>query len=59
MAVVDIEEDTLTVRFRGVHRFWALKRQLEVPLVHIVDARIDPVLGLPSPGGCSAHTFRG
>jgi hypothetical protein len=50
MAVVSIEPDALRVTFRGIHRFWALRRQLDVPLAHIVGARIDPLLASASPG---------
>jgi hypothetical protein len=50
MAVVTIEADALTVKFRGIHRFWTLRRRLDVPLGHIVDARIDPLLASGRPG---------
>jgi hypothetical protein len=50
MAVVSVGSGTLTVRFLGVHRFWTLKRQLDIPLDHVVDARADPLLASASPG---------
>jgi hypothetical protein len=50
VAVVSIEANALRVTFRGIHRFWTLRRQLTVPLAHIVDARRDPSLASASPG---------
>ena len=50
MAAISIGARALTVRFRGIHRFWTLKRRLEVPLDSIVDARVDPALAAGEPG---------
>lgn len=50
MAAISIDAGVLTVRFRGIHMFWTLRRRLDVPLEHVVDARMDPVLAASSPG---------
>jgi hypothetical protein len=50
MAAVTVGARALTVEFRGIHRFWTLRRRLNVPLEHIVDARADPALAASSPG---------
>jgi hypothetical protein len=50
MAAVTVGARALTVEFRGIHRFWTLRRRLNVPLEHIVDARADRSLAASSPG---------
>ncbi len=50
MAAISIEAGVLTARFRGLHMFWTLRRRLDVPLEHVVDARMDPALAASSPG---------
>jgi hypothetical protein len=50
MAAVSVGARALTVEFRGLHRFWTLRRPLDVPLEHIVDARTDRALAASSPG---------
>ncbi len=50
MAAVSVGARELTVKFRGIHKFWTLRRRLEVPLEHVVDARMDPALAASSPG---------
>ena len=50
MAAVSVGAQALTVKFRGIHMFWTLKRRLDVPLNHVVDARMDPAFAASSPG---------
>jgi hypothetical protein len=50
MAAISVGARALTVRFRGIHRFWTLKRRLDVSLESIVDARVDPALAAREPG---------
>jgi hypothetical protein len=50
MAAVSVGAQALTVKFSGIHMFWTLKRRLDVPLNHVVDARLDPALAASSPG---------
>lgn len=50
MAAVSVGARVLTVKFPGIHKFWTLKRRLDVPLNHVVDARIDPAFAASWPG---------
>lgn len=55
MARVSIADDLLTVQLTGLHRVWALKRHIRVPLTHVRGATPDPGIvgerkGLRAPG---------
>lgn len=55
MARVSITDDLLTVELQGLHRLWAFKRRLRVPLAHVRGATADPGMarerkGLRAPG---------
>ena len=41
-ARIDIDEETLTVRLRGLDVMWTTRRRITVPLAHVQGARIDP-----------------
>jgi hypothetical protein len=53
---VELAKYALVVHVRGMDRLWALKSCLEIPLVHVVGAEIDPEIaqgwrkGLRAPG---------
>ena len=42
MVNVSIEGDRVRFEVEGWDKLWSLKSQLEIPLLHIVDARVDP-----------------
>ena len=56
MAEVELTENALIVHVRGMDRLWALTSRLEIPLAHVVDAKVDPEMargwrkGLRAPG---------
>jgi hypothetical protein len=68
MARVRIEGDRLVVELTGLHRLWALKRRLTVPLASVRGATVDPGMarevegmrapGLRIPGVAAMGTFR-
>ncbi len=41
MVNIGLTPDTLLIRIEGVNRFWALKRQLKIPLAHVVGVEAD------------------
>ena len=45
MTEIELTDDTLIVHVRGADTFWAFKSQLEIPLIHVVDAEVDPAVG--------------
>jgi hypothetical protein len=45
MTEVELTESTMIVHVRGADQFWALKSQLEIPLLHVVGAQVDPAVG--------------
>jgi hypothetical protein len=49
MAEVELTEDALIVHVRGLDRIFALKSQLEIPLSHVVGAKVDPAVAHPAP----------
>ena len=68
MVSITIEGDRVRFDVEGMHKLWSLKSQLEIPLEHIVSARVDPApargwfhgLRLPGtdiPGILTAGTF--
>jgi hypothetical protein len=67
MAEVELNDTTLTVKIEGWDRVWALKSQLEIPLEHVREARVDPearmswktlkIAGAHLPGVISAGRF--
>jgi hypothetical protein len=42
MVTITIEEQALDIRVEGMHKLWALKSSLRVPLSDIVEVRHDP-----------------
>jgi hypothetical protein len=42
VAAVELDDTNLTVKIEGWDRVWALKTQLEIPLAHVREARVDP-----------------
>ena len=42
MVEISIEGDALIVEVQGLHKLWALKSSLRVPLAHIESVRHDP-----------------
>ena len=68
MARINIEGDTLVVRVEGLDKLWALKSRLDIPLVNVRGATLDPGIvsepkGLRGPGTnvrgvITAGTFR-
>lgn len=66
MAHVSITDRLLTVELHGLHRVWALKRRIQVPLSHVRGATADPGIatepkGVRAPGlrlpGVAIGTF--
>jgi len=53
---VELTQDTLIVRVRGMDRLWSLRSRLEIPLSHVLDAEADTQVarewqkGLRAPG---------
>lgn len=68
MTNVAIVGDKLVVEPQGWHRFWSLRRRIEVPLASVRSARVDPTrsmrprgLRMPGsywPGKIAAGTYR-
>lgn len=55
MASVSVTDDLLTLDVQGLHRLWAFKRRIHVPLAHVRGATADPGIvhepkGLRAPG---------
>ncbi len=42
MVEISIREDSLLVEVQGMHKLWALKSTLQVPLADVVSVRHDP-----------------
>lgn len=42
MVVISIDGENLRVDVQGMHRFWALKSRLTIPLTHVRGATADP-----------------
>jgi hypothetical protein len=42
VAEVELTENALIVHVRGMDRLWALKSRLEIPISHVVGAKVDP-----------------
>ena len=68
MVNVSIEGDRVRFEIEGWDKFWSLKSQLEIPLMHILSARVDPepargwwhgirLPGTNLPGVITAGTF--
>ena len=45
MTEIELIESTLIVHVRGTDKFWSFKSQLEIPLIHVVGAEVDPAVG--------------
>jgi len=70
MAEIAIEDGMLVVTMQGADKLWALKSRLEVPLIHVRGAGIDPDFirreryrgirtgGTSVPGVITAETWR-
>ncbi len=68
MARVSITDATLVVEMEGLHKAWALRSRIEVPLAHVRGATLDPGIvhgykgvrlgGTQLPGVITAGTFR-
>ena len=69
MADVELTEDALIIHVRGMDRVFALKSRLEIPLSHVVGAKVDAEIAHPAawkslrltatqiPGVVTAGTF--
>src|SRR6266851_3448151 len=68
MVSVTLLSDRAVFEVEGLHQLWALRSRLEIPLVHIMGAEIDPdqvgrwwhgwkLLGTDVPGLFAAGTF--
>ena len=67
MARVSMDGDSMTVEMQGLHKAWALKSRIVVPLAHVRGATADPGMmrepkglrapGLHIPGGAVIGTF--
>lgn len=44
MTEIELIDGTLIVHVRGADKFWAFKSQLEIPLIHVVGAEVDPAV---------------
>ena len=56
MVHVSIGKRTVTFEVLGLHKVWALKSRLVVPLVHIRGVRVDPTM---TPDRCSGWRMPG
>jgi hypothetical protein len=54
MANVTIEDGQLRVELEGMHKVWALKNTISVPVSHIVSASAGPIAEADSPTGIRA-----
>jgi hypothetical protein len=54
MADVTIEDGQLRVELEGMHKVWALKNTISVPLSHIVSASAGPIPEADTPKGIRA-----
>ncbi|MEW6494655.1 MAG: hypothetical protein AB1589_19365 [Cyanobacteriota bacterium] len=69
MTEVELTENTLIVKIKGLDQLWAFRRRFEIPLTHIVSAEVDPpdihdrwhgirkYVGAYIPGVITAGTF--
>lgn len=68
MVTIQIEADRIRFVVDGWDKLWALKSQIEIPLEHVVSARVDPepargwfhglrIPGTEIPGVITAGTF--
>ena len=44
MTEIELTDGALIVHVRGVDKLWAFKSQLEIPLIHVIGAEIDPAV---------------
>jgi len=42
MATILVNHETLVVEMEGLDRIWTFKNRLEIPLKHVIRAKIDP-----------------
>ncbi len=66
-AEVSVCDDQLVIEVQGLHKIWALKSRMEIPLVHVKGVRWDPEVastwflafkaGTHLPGVIAAGTF--
>jgi hypothetical protein len=54
MADVTIKDGQLRVELEGMHKVWALKNTISVPVSHIVSASAGPIAEADSPRGIRA-----
>ena len=45
MTEIELTESTLIIHVRGTDTLWSFKSQLEIPLIHVVGAEVDPAVG--------------
>ena len=45
MTEIELTNGTLIVHVRGADKLWSFKSQLEIPLIHVVGAEVDPAVG--------------
>ena len=68
MVQVDIDGDRAVFQVEGLHRMWAMRSRLEIPLAHITGVETDPdvagawwhgwkLMGTDLPGVFAAGTF--
>jgi len=51
MATIDVGEHDLYVEMKGIDKVWSLHSKLEIPLVHVAGARVDPAGSRPGAPG--------
>ena len=54
MATVLVEDGELHVELQGMHKVWALKNTISVPMTHVVSASQDPITDADKPKGVRA-----
>ena len=45
MTEIELTESTVIIHVRGTDTLWSFKSQLEIPLIHVVSAEVDPAVG--------------
>jgi len=68
MVTVEVDVDRVVFEVQGLHKVWALRSRLEIPLAHIISIETDPertgawwhgwkLMGTDVPGVFAAGTF--
>ena len=68
MVDISIRDDRVLFRVEGLHKLWAMRSELDIPLAHVVDVEINhdqigqwwhgfKLIGTDAPGLFAAGTF--